>query len=174
MEQATKTLAEALQDFEIDCTYVPYTGTTIKGATLSYSIVLKYRGREILTTPYQMGIGHIPGWMHKMAHTVFEVAQTLALLKKGSGSLKNRHGQLAYTVGAPIRPTVADVMYSLINDADVLQYPGLEAWAREVGFDPDSRKAEATYRACLDIALKLKNGIGDDTFEGLVKVFIDY
>ena len=66
-----------------------------------------------------------------------------------------------------IEPELADVISSLVSDADVLDYPTFEDWASNYGMDTDSRKAEATYRACLEIALKLRNGIGE---AGLAKL----
>lgn len=49
-----------------------------------------------------------------------------------------------------------------------------EEWANEFGYDPDSRKAEVIYRACLEIALKLRNGLGEDRLRDLRELFTDY
>jgi hypothetical protein len=56
----------------------------------------------------------------------------------------------------------------------VLDSGSFEEWAADYGFDTDSRKAETTYRACLDIALKLRNGIGEDGLRKLQEAFQDY
>lgn len=63
--------------------------------------------------------------------------------------------------GAAIMPDFADVLYSLSMDSDVLDAGGFEGWALELGYDIDSRKAEETYKACLEIALKMRSAIGD-------------
>jgi hypothetical protein len=91
----------------------------------------------------------------------------------GEGFMFNRDGvrQLAAAVPAPSAP---DVLYCLATDADVLNYTGFDQWAGEFGYDTDSRKAEATYRACLDIALQLRNGIGDEALRALSIAAGDY
>lgn len=60
-----------------------------------------------------------------------------------------------------IEPDFVDVLYSLARDADVLNFSDFEGWASEMGYDPDSRKAEKTYRACMDIAERLRAGLGE-------------
>ena len=60
-----------------------------------------------------------------------------------------------------IEPDKLDVINSLVMDASVLNSSSFEDWADEFGYDRDSRKAETIYRACLDIALKLRNAIGE-------------
>lgn len=44
----------------------------------------------------------------------------------------------------------------------------------ELGYDPDSRKAEAIYKACLEIALKLRNALGEDGLAKLREAAQDY
>lgn len=75
---------------------------------------------------------------------------------------------------APILPDVLDVIYSLVADSGVLDAGGFEDWAADYGYDPDSRSAESTYRACLDIALKMRGAIGEAGLESLREAFQDY
>ena len=75
---------------------------------------------------------------------------------------------------APIMPDAIDVLYSLTMDSSVLEYATFEDWASEYGYDADSRSAESTYRACLEIALKLRAAIGDAGLETLRNAFQDY
>lgn len=74
----------------------------------------------------------------------------------------------------PILPDVADVLYSLVSDSRVLDSGGFEEWASDCGYDADSRSAEVTYRACLEIALKLRAAIGEAGLETLQTAFEDY
>lgn len=53
----------------------------------------------------------------------------------------------------------ADILYSLALDSSALDQP-FEDWAPELGYDPDSRKAEAIYDACQASAFKLKRLLG--------------
>lgn len=75
---------------------------------------------------------------------------------------------------APILPDPVDVFYSLTMDSSVLDSAGFESWAEDCGYDTDSRKAESIYRACLDIALKLRGAIGESGFAALQETFQDY
>jgi hypothetical protein len=59
-------------------------------------------------------------------------------------------------------------------DAGALEYGGFEGWASEYGYDTDSRSAEATYLACLDIGLKLRASIGEAGLDQLRDLFADY
>lgn len=135
--------------------------------------------RPILTTDYSAGIAHCPAYKASVA----QMGNRDSLMREGAIKYECEHGRAAishdyanspsgYMVreikGAkPILPEARDVIYSLVMDAHVLDASTFEEWASEYGYDTDSRKAEATYRACLDIALKLRNGIGE---QGLAKL----
>jgi hypothetical protein len=130
--------------------------------------------RELVATDYSAGIGHAPAMKSSAA-------------KRGPYSEKRNRDELAAWEiengypGAwgsmqaphraprakPIEPDPCDVLYSLASDSDVLDAGGFEEWAREFGYDTDSRSAEAIYRACLEIALKLRVGLGDDGLRAL-------
>jgi hypothetical protein len=73
-----------------------------------------------------------------------------------------------------ILPKTADVVHSLIMDASVLDSGGFEDWASELGYDTDSRNAESIYRACLEIALKLRAGLGENALSELREAAQDY
>lgn len=66
-------------------------------------------------------------------------------------------------------PGVADVLDSLASDAasvaDVMQF---EDWAEDVGYDPDSRKAERTYNVIIDQAARLEKFLGSRPYEELL------
>ncbi len=65
-------------------------------------------------------------------------------------------------------PTTADVLNSLISDsAGYDNASSFEEWADELGYDEDSRKAEAIYRACGEQALQLRELLGDHYSEAL-------
>lgn len=74
----------------------------------------------------------------------------------------------------PILPDTESVIYSLVMDSSVLDCGGFECWADEFGFETDSRKAESIYRECLDLALKLRAGIGEEGLRKLQDAFQDY
>nr|AYD75889.1 conserved hypothetical protein [Pseudo-nitzschia multiseries DNA virus] len=73
-----------------------------------------------------------------------------------------------------IEPNPLDVLYSLTMESSVLDAKGFENWASDCGFDADSRKAETIYQQCLDIALKMRAGIGENGLSMLAEAFQDY
>jgi hypothetical protein len=52
-----------------------------------------------------------------------------------------------------------------------LDYACFEDWAQELGYDTDSRNAEAIYRACLDIGLKFRAMVGQSGLDTLQEIF---
>jgi len=62
-------------------------------------------------------------------------------------------------------PSAADVLDCLASDASsVLNARGFEDWAGDLGFDPDSRKAERTYRE-IEAQTELLRGFLGDAFD---------
>lgn len=73
----------------------------------------------------------------------------------------------------PILPDPESVIYCLVMDSSVLDCGGFEYWADDYGYDTDSRKAETIYRERLDLALKLRAGIGEEGLRKLQVAFQD-
>lgn len=60
-------------------------------------------------------------------------------------------------------PTAADVLSCLLSDASSADNArSFEEWASDLGYDTDSRKAEATFKACQRISIKVRKLLGDD------------
>ena len=76
--------------------------------------------------------------------------------------------------GAAIQPDPRSVVYSLVTDSSVLDHANFESWVGDFGYETDSRSAETTYRACLEIALQLRAAIGDAGITALQTAFQDY
>lgn len=62
-------------------------------------------------------------------------------------------------------PTMADIVCSLLSDAANIEATTFEEWCGEYGYDPDSRKAEKTYRACQDTRVRLVQLLGKDVLD---------
>lgn len=58
-------------------------------------------------------------------------------------------------------PEAVGVLECLLSDSDVDNYD-FEEWARNLGYDPDSRKAEKTYKACQKLTEKLHKFLGEN------------
>jgi hypothetical protein len=142
---------------------------------------------EILTTDYSAGIGHAPTgkklvyWGKRTAEdrdnelrAQWECEHgfpSLGITWRGAGD-PHIYGPTAES--KRLLPDTCDVICSLVRDADVLDTGGFAEWAGDFGYDTDSRKAEAIYRACLEIALKLRAGIGEAAIAELRDASQDY
>jgi hypothetical protein len=79
--------------------------------------------------------------------------------------------ELPFTVGSSWKrePTIADVLNCLASDASVFDMePDFENWAESYGFDPDSRKTEATYTAIKRQSDSLCFFLGDAAYHDLL------
>ena len=66
--------------------------------------------------------------------------------------------------GITTEPTAADVLESLLMDAAGIENAAgdFEEWAREYGYDEDSRKAERIFQAATKQTEELKDLLGED------------
>lgn len=149
-----------------------------KSPSLNWKITLRKDGRDILTTDYMAGVGHCPSYQA----SVKDLGNKDSVMRDGyiRRECETGHrampivGSASRSMGMPINPNFADVLHSLASDADAIDAGGFEEWAENLGYDTDSRKAEATYRACLDIALKLRNALGEQGLATLREAVQDY
>lgn len=66
------------------------------------------------------------------------------------------------------QPNVRDVLECLLSDAGTVDNArGFEDWADDLGYDPDSRKAERIYRECVRQTKRLARLLGDDYDDAL-------
>lgn len=168
-------------------TYVPYSQSRNAGKweSLNWKVSIE-ANRQKIETDYAQGIGHLP----KDAETlltkispdkgIFHRKQALSkMLEAGrSGKFTACYGGATVDVSrggkAFPAPKLADVLHSLVSDADAIDHATFEDWCDCTGDDPDSRQAEATYRACLEIGLKLRSMLGDEKLSALRELFQDY
>ena len=146
-----------------------------KHRSLNWKVTLRRdtpgRSTAILTTDYMAGMAHCPSYPKGGRLSVYDDQRC---------AKECEYGYALYAKGAemnmrrPILPDPCDVLSSLALDASILDAGSFEDWASEFGYDPDSRKAEATYRACLEIALKLRQGLGDEGLRKLQEAAQDY
>ena len=128
----------------------------------------------ILETDYSAGAAHCPAY----SLSVVMAGGANSLMRAGTIAWECEHGHAAVPVdnasagsgfsvrpikpARPILPDPVDVFGSLLSDASALDHSTFEDWAGDYGYDVDSRKAEKIYRACLEIALKLRAALGDE------------
>jgi len=130
--------------------------------SLNWRIMLQVNGRDVFEFDYSAGTGHCPADKlkdpyHKRLGIEFEIEHGKRANVWAGGHVTGRQGE-------SLLPDACDVLHSLALDADVLDCGGFDnwAWAEEYGYSPDSRKAEAVYRECLEQALKLRSALGED------------
>lgn len=156
-----------------------------KQPSLNWLVTLHKRTRDakdpgpaFLTTDYMAGQGHCPAYKA----SVKELGHQNSLARDEVIRWECEHGLKSVSrvsmgiVGGttPIVPDFADVLHSLVSDSDVIDYGTFEEWAGELGYDTDSRAAEKTYQACLAIALKLRNALGEAGLTALREACQDY
>jgi len=171
------TPAQRLQAFAdaygitMETEFIPWSQSRNKGEkdpSLNFRVTLK-RGDWSITTDYSMGYGNCQSYKELPAAS----RGRLCGIDYNRIKRECEHGAIT-GYRKPVRPTIDAVLWSLSMDASVLDAPTYEDWAGDYGFDPDSRKGEAVYRACLEIALKLRVVLGDDGLRELAEAGQDY
>lgn len=166
----------------MEAVFVPFSQSRNKGEknpSLNWRVTLRRNGRDILTTDYGAGYGHCPAYKLSVKeggshNSITRMELILAECERGRVVYPGNYTGKFHAIGKPIMPELADVLYSLCMEADAIDSPTFEEWAEDFGYDVDSRSAEKTYRACLETALKLRAGLGDDGLHKLRDVCQDY
>ena len=134
-----------------------------KQPSLNWVVTILREGRIVLATDYGPGCGHCPSYKQNDNTTQNDI-RVKSECDTGMWCGGNKK----------IKPNFCDVLAGLMNDADVLNNSTFEEWAVDFSYDTDSRKAEAIYRACLEIALKLRNSLGEDGLSKLREACQDF
>lgn len=100
---------------------------------------------------------------HKCEQTIIE-----------TGKIPNPNSSMGFGSVPLDKPALRDVIASLLMDSEAIDSGGFEEWASDLGYDTDSRKAEAIYRACVDTGLKMRLMFGDAAVTELRELFQDY
>jgi hypothetical protein len=154
---------------------------------LDYGITLKFNGKSVLTTEYHLGLGFVKiaevkserFWLRPGRLTNDEGCMFAAWKKKPYADFKDKALQTAVAVkianAKNLRPTLPDVVHSLLMDGTAFfDAATFEQWASDFGYDADSRKAEAIYKACDNIGRTLASKIDAETLAKARKLLEDY
>lgn len=142
-----------------------------KQSCLNWKVTVLCKGKPFMEMDYQAGSGHCPAYkklspMRKMQFLVNDSELIRWECEHGREGTHNSWG-IGNRGNNPILPDVCDVVASLLLDGSAIDRSSFEDWACDFGYDTDSRKAESCYRACLDIGLRLRAVLGDDTLTKL-------
>ena len=162
-----------------DARFVPQSLSRNSGnrtPSLNWRVTIGRTGRKPVATDYTQGIGCLPGWPaypgnpRSLAND--EADREAAERVRWGGRVK---GDFAPGPRRSIpAPLLADVLYSLVQDTDVLGYDSFESWAPEVGFDPDSRKAEAIWHECRKLGQAFRALFTAEEYAALCSMFEGY
>ena len=165
----------------ISAKFVPFSqsrNAKEKSPSLNWQVTLLRDGREVLTTDYSAGCAHAPSYKQTWGRRTSEDQErdSRVAWECENGRPAGQFVNIRHRAQNPptLQPDTEGVIWSLVMDSDVIDAGGFESWASDLGYDPDSRKAEATYRACLEIALKLRAAIGDAGLAALREAFEGY
>jgi hypothetical protein len=176
---------EALDGFTMTATYIPQDLSQLEDSRggikrsdlnaikLNWHVDVQFQHRTFYSGEYHQGIGHLPGYGKVMGRVV-----TTPGWERLKSSLREgrevRLGLLPTAAPKLAAPALKDVLSCLLLDSDVLDYASFEQWAVEFGFDPDSRKVEHIYNACLKTGLAMLNVVGHGRMAALREAFQDY
>jgi hypothetical protein len=177
-----ETLEAAIAKHNLDITteFVPFSRSRHAGEKLpqlNWRVTLHdtKAKRAILTTDYSAGMAYAPSYTGNAFQGMTGRDMELVHHECEHGRPAAYTNGSVYSVGKKkIEPITADVIYSLVSDASVLDYSTFENWADDMGYDPDSRKGEGIYRLCLSHALALRNAIGEAGLAELREASQDY
>jgi hypothetical protein len=168
-------------------TFMPCNEANFHDLRLNYTVTLMHGTREVLTSPYSMGIGHIPNLdvirkalnaaMPYGHRTICYDKEIRRICREGTAP-KSFRGlgevvSLARFTFFKVEPKLADVLHCLISDSDADTYRDFADWADSFDYDSDSIKAKAIYDTCVETGRKLRWAFGRD-LERLRDAFRDY
>lgn len=139
--------------------------------SLNWRATLIRKGRGALfTTDYMQGAGHIPGWSSLKGGYVYLDNYAREVAEKGRYSPRGPDSPYRRPLPAP---SMADVLYNLLLDAEAYGLP-FEEWAGNFGFDTDSRKAEHIYHECVATGRALSRLLTHPEMDRLRDLLADY
>ncbi len=190
-KQPRELMAAAMAEYglTVKSEFVPFSlsrNADEKYRTLNWRITLCHepadleppaKRRAILTCDYSAGMAHSPA--HKKRAPKFGHGMTIdddacEKYEAENGRIARHWPSGILVPGKAILPDPIDVVWSLIQDASVIDSARFEDWAGDFGYDTDSRKAESIYRECLAHAVAIRAAIGDEGMRALQEAGQDY
>jgi hypothetical protein len=153
--------------------FVPFSQSRFaheKSPSLNWRVTILTADQPILTTDFTGDYADCPSYND---HSIWRQERIKWECEHGYHAIGN-DPFFRNPKSRPFQPDLCDALYSLTGDTDVLNHATFEDWAREYAYDPDNRKVEAIYRAYLEIALKLRNALGDAALTELAEACQDY
>jgi hypothetical protein len=141
---------------------------------ISYRVAIQdSRRREIWSGNYHLGLGHVNfkgGHPRVLSDRETDLARALARGATIHPEFRQEAAKVAarFAKAQAVAPKLNDVMHSVLSEgAAFFDGQRFEDWAADFGYDPDSRKAEAIFRACDETGRQLARNLSRDTLDGL-------
>lgn len=181
-EIAARDLAAMIADLglAVSCQFVPFSASrNAKEASpsLNWRCTVTRNDKPVQgleSVDYMQGSGHCPASKARKTESDsfwplrFDQLQRKAVASECETGRAHRIANGHTIAGKALSPpTATNIIAALCCDAGVLDYAVFEDWAADLGMDPDSRKGEAMYRACLASALALRAAVGDEKLGAL-------
>lgn len=172
------------EKIKVTSVFVPFSQSRNKNEkhkSLNWKVSVWRGDHCAVTTDYSAGCGHCHSYKNPpklKSGRVDEYLQRLEIASECEDGFPPVRGFMGGFVTHMSKkqavPEAESVLYSIITDSDVLNYARFEDWASDFGYDTDSREAEKTYKACLDIALQVRAVFGEALLNELREAFHDY
>ena len=147
---------------------------------ISYVVAVDHAGQEVWKGNYHIGVGHVDPKKAGNAWNGFQASKLTESERAMLHAWQTRPGvkfsdplnqaKLAAKLAKmqSVTPQLEDVCHSLLSDGaahfDSLTF---EEWASDLGYDTDSRKAEKTFTACVEIGRAFARSISREKLECL-------
>ncbi len=177
---------QAIEDLRLrmESEFVPWSksrNAANKSPSLNWKVRI-FKGdakKPFIETDYMAGCGHCPAYEASIGemggHQSLQRAEAVRYeCERGRKARILSGGGVVNAHEKPLAPKFADVLSSLVSDAQAIDMGGFEEWAGDLGYETGSRKAEAIYNACLQIGLALRRAVGEEGLQQLRTAFQDY
>lgn len=134
---------------------------------IQFNCRLSRNGKPFWNGPYSMGLGHVK-LPASLSFRVSDEQHSLFLTLKSKPNAKVKPEYMQAKLGLyqelatrqKLAPTLPDVMYSLLFDGSAFfDGESFDSWCSNFGYDTDSRKAEATWKACVETGMALRRSL---------------
>lgn len=175
-----KTPLEQATEFGISVThtFVPFSKSKNKGSkhrNMNYLVAIHVNGQEILSgLEYSEGLGNYTKLNEAFAKRRLSIADNEIIEEAVETGKIYRPGSVLNIAVKTLSPDINSVLACFFGDASAIDYPDFESWAKDYGYDTDSRKAERIYNHCLSLGLKLRNILGSEKFDIMRDVASQY
>lgn len=126
-----------------------------------YTSTITQDGKPVWSGPYKLGVGHVK-MPARMPGGGYRLAEIEAIMGKAPKDTATMESEVAarLAVRQKVTPALPDVLQSLLSDGQAhFDRPTFEDWCSETGMDENSRSAEKTFNACVEIGRSLARAI---------------